>query len=211
MMKHNRDMWDKLHREGYVGYSMNSNLSNATELLPKDYLNGETKALELGCGRGDYMKKLASSVGEVHGVDISREAVKLAWINMWWTPNAYPTVCNGHSLPYPDNYFDFIYEMAVFQHIPREYTRNYLKEAYRCLKHGAFMTAQFISRVSDDENHGDIELPNKEETIGYTLDDIRDIVADSGLSLINVETQLVDRDNVFWYKILCVKGDIDDV
>jgi len=209
--RNNIELWDRLHREGYDGYSKNSNLSDVTELLPDKYLTNEMRALELGCGRGDYMKRVASLVKEAHGVDISREAVKLAWINLWWISNSYPAVCNGFSLPYPDDYFDFIYEIAVFQHIPRAFTANYLKEVNRCLKHGCLFTAQFISRYGNKENETDIDSPKNEETIGYHLEMIQRMVSVSGLKFITYKKHILkERDNVFWYKILCKKDKKSD-
>lgn len=205
-LTHDRKLWDSIHQKGYQGYSFNTNLDDVIELLPENYLKPHMRILEIGCGRGDYLKRFSPLVGEVHGIDVSREAIKLSWINLWWTHNTYPTVCNGETIPYPDNYFDFLYEISVFQHIPRKYTRNYLKEAHRCLKPGGYMAIQVISRLSDGENHGDIVNPVNEETIGYTLDDIRDVIINGGLKLIKVKKHLFEtRNNVYWYKLLCVK------
>ena len=86
------------------------------------------RALEIGCGPGRIMLPMSARFGEIHGVDISAEMVRLARERLRQTPNAHPQVNNGADLgAFADESFDFVYSYAVFQHIPsREVVFDYL-------------------------------------------------------------------------------------
>src|SRR5438094_4545652 len=96
------------------------------------------RALEIGCGPGRLMKPMSWNFGEIHGVDVSDEMIRLAGEKLVNVPNAFPVQNDGTGLGcYKDEYFDFVYSYAVFQHIPsRQVGFNYLNEARRPLKTG---------------------------------------------------------------------------
>jgi SAM-dependent methyltransferase len=107
-------------------------------------LRARDAALEIGCGPGRLMRPLSSYFGEIHGIDISDEMVRLAAERLRDTPNAHPHHSPGSDLSlFPDEKFDFVYSYAVFQHIPsREVVFNYLTEARRVLKTGGLLRCQ---------------------------------------------------------------------
>ncbi len=107
-------------------------------------LPGRDAALEIGCGPGRLMRPLAASFGEIHGVDVSDEMIRLARELLRHTPNAHPHSTSGSDLAlFPDGKFDFVYSYAVFQHIPsREVVFQYLREAWRVLKPGGILRCQ---------------------------------------------------------------------
>src|SRR6266849_8639206 len=77
------------------------------------------RALEVGCGPGRLMRPMSWNFGEIHGVDVSDEMIKLAAKKLKGTPNAFPRATDGTDLScYVDEFFDFVYSYAVFQHIP---------------------------------------------------------------------------------------------
>lgn len=108
-------------------------------------LRARDAALEIGCGPGRLMRPLSRCFGEVHGVDVSDEMIRLARQRLASTPNAHPHHNSGSNLAlFPDGKFDFIYSFAVFQHIPnREVVFEYLRESRRTLKTGGVLTCQF--------------------------------------------------------------------
>jgi SAM-dependent methyltransferase len=101
-------------------------------------------ALEIGCGPGRLMRPMSRFFGEVHGIDVSDEMIRLARERLRDTPNAYPRHGSGSDLSmFPDGKFDFVYSYAVFQHIPsRDVVLNYLREARRVLKPGGILRCQ---------------------------------------------------------------------
>ena len=110
--------------------------------LPR--LPGRDAALEIGCGPGRLLRPMSRHFGEIHGVDVSDEMIRLATERLRGTPNAHPHHGSGEGLElFADSFFDFVYSYAVFQHIPsREVVFRYLYEAYRVLKPGGVLRCQ---------------------------------------------------------------------
>jgi ubiquinone/menaquinone biosynthesis C-methylase UbiE len=102
-------------------------------------------ALEIGCGPGRLMLPLSRHFRQIHGVDVSDGMVRLARRNLASVPHAYVHTADGTSLTqFGDEFFDFVYSYAVFQHIPsREVVLNYLKETRRVLRTGGVARLQF--------------------------------------------------------------------
>jgi SAM-dependent methyltransferase len=101
-------------------------------------------ALEIGCGPGRLMRPMSRHFGEIHGVDISDEMVRLACDQLKDIPHAHVLVTPDSSLGmFRDGSFDFVYSYIVFQHIPnRDVVLNYLREAGRVLKPGGLLRCQ---------------------------------------------------------------------
>ncbi len=102
------------------------------------------RALEIGCGPGRLMRPLARNFGEIHGVDVSEEMVRMAEEKLKRIPNARVHHSSGADLsPFSNESMDFVYSYAVFQHIPsRDVVLQYLREARRVLKNGGILRCQ---------------------------------------------------------------------
>lgn len=102
------------------------------------------RALEIGCGPGRLMRALSPHFGEIHGVDISDEMVRLAQEKLRDIPHAQAHHTAGSDLAaFADESFDFVYSYAVFQHLPqRGLILQYLCEARRVLKTGGLLWFQ---------------------------------------------------------------------
>ncbi|MGH9719958.1 MAG: methyltransferase domain-containing protein [Bryobacteraceae bacterium] len=105
----------------------------------------QRRALEIGCGPGRLMLPMSWNFGEIHGVDVSDQMIRLAVRTLHDIPNAFPRATRGSDLSvFPAEFFDFVYSYAVFQHIPsREVVFNYLQESRRVLKTGGILRCQF--------------------------------------------------------------------
>ncbi|MCU1238514.1 MAG: Methyltransferase type 11 [Candidatus Solibacter sp.] len=124
-------------------FETGSDIVKALELELKRFA-GRDAALEIGCGPGRLMRPLSRNFGEIHGVDVSDQMIRLAQERLRDTPNAHPHHSSGSDLSiFPDEKFDFVYSYAVFQHIPsRDVVFNYLREARRVLKTGGILRCQ---------------------------------------------------------------------
>lgn len=102
------------------------------------------RALEIGCGPGRLMRPLSRHFGEIHGVDISDEMIRLARRRLADIPHAHPRHNPTSDLAaYAAESFDFVYSYAVFQHIPdREVVFGYFRETRRVLKTGGIARFQ---------------------------------------------------------------------
>lgn len=85
----------------------------------------EEKILDLGCGRGLYVRKIEKYTDKVIGVDINKETVKEAVTKK---------VIYGDAtdLNFKPNSFDKIYSLHTIEHVYD--LRKFLKEAARVLK-----------------------------------------------------------------------------
>lgn len=104
----------------------------------------QRRALEIGCGPGRLMRPLSRHFGEIHGVDVSDEMVKIARSQLAGLPHAHPHHAPNSNLEaFADDSFDFVYSYAVFQHIPsRDVVMGYLEESWRVLKPGGILRCQ---------------------------------------------------------------------
>lgn len=104
----------------------------------------QMRVLEIGCGAGRVTRALAGLFGEVHGVDVSGEMVKLAGQALAGFPNARVYQNNGRDLSVvPDEPFDFAFSSIVFQHIPsRDVIASYVREVHRLLRPGGLFKFQ---------------------------------------------------------------------
>lgn len=92
------------------------------------------KAVDVGCGTGNYLH-LFSGCKEVYGLDFSPERVREAAKKNKGLKNLRTLVGDAASVPFEDNYFDFVFSRGVIQHIPSASARaKAFKELYRILK-----------------------------------------------------------------------------
>lgn len=104
----------------------------------RDYAQDNDKILDLGCGNGRLLEILKDYNIEYTGVDSSVKLIETAK-NKYQKSNfkisAKFIVADGLDLPFPDNYFDKIFSIAVLHHIPsHEWRLKFLSEARRVLK-----------------------------------------------------------------------------
>jgi SAM-dependent methyltransferase len=140
------------------------------------------RALEIGCGPGRLIKPLSRHFGEIHGVDVSDEMIRLARERLKDIPHAHFHATNGASLgQFADASFEFVYSYAVFQHIPsRDVVLEYMREIRRVLKPGGIFHGQFNGLA----HAGD---PNTWSGVVFSPADIRGFTRENGLQLLNLE------------------------
>jgi SAM-dependent methyltransferase len=146
-------------------------------------VRGRDAALEIGCGPGRLMRPLSRNFGEIHGVDVSDEMIRLAGERLRETPNAHPHHSSGSDLAlFPDDKFDFVYSYAVFQHIPsREVVFSYLREARRVLKPGGILRCQMNGLPPHAKQY------DTWSGVRITEDEIRQFAREQDMQLLVVE------------------------
>lgn len=140
------------------------------------------RALEIGCGPARLLKPFSRNFAEIHGVDVSDEMIRLARERLKDIPQAHVHSTDGASLSiFPDEYFDFIYSYAVFQHIPsREVVFEYMRESRRVLKPGGVFRGQFNGLPHS-------VIPDTWSGVVFSADDIRNFTRETGLQLLALE------------------------
>ena len=117
--------------------------SRTRDYIPEDLvvlgeysLPGE-KVLDFGCGNGRLFEVLKDKKVDYLGIDNSKELIDLAKERC---PEAKFQIVDSLNLNFPSNYFDKIYYLAVFHHIPSKKIRQQvLNEARRVLKPNSFL------------------------------------------------------------------------
>lgn len=122
-------------------------------LLPVyDKLEARGAVLDVGCGAGRTLQHMGEMFDYFTGVDVSGEMLKLAEVSC---PGATLVKIDGLSLPIHSDYFDFIYSIYVFDHIPKKaWCRSLVKDIYRVLKPGGYVRLVIAvhPKSEDDRN-----------------------------------------------------------
>lgn len=101
------------------------------------YIGEGERVLDLGCGNGRLSELFRDKNIEYIGVDNSEKLIEIAKAKY---PEAKFQVASALNLPFPDDYFDKIFSIAVLHHIPSDELRQeFIKEAKRVLKPGGIL------------------------------------------------------------------------
>lgn len=122
------------------------------------------KLLEIGCGRGDILKKFKELGLEVEGFDLDEEAVKLN--------EGIPVQLGNiesNPLPYMDNSFDVVYSKSLLEHL--YYPERYMTEVYRVLRPNGLL----LTLVPDWESNYKIYFDDYSHRTPFSIVSLHDI------------------------------------
>lgn len=135
-----REFADKILNETEAGYDLMAEKFSETRKhfwrgleFIKDYVKDGDKILDYGCGNGRLLELLWNKKIDYTGIDVSRKLINIAK-SKYPGRNFYKTF-GVQKLPYPDNYFNTVYSIAVFHHLPsRELRKKTAEELHRIAK-----------------------------------------------------------------------------
>ena len=159
--------------------SIYSNVAKVLELRPGDDL------LEVGCGNGHFLKKYASHVHSVAGLDLSELSVKMAkekHKDRIRSGTAEFVQGEASQLPWEDGKFSVVITMGSFIAFPKPLES--LKEMHRVLRPGGRALVSIEWNAEDGLDH-------TKEIKGYgmwlwTEDDVRAVTKEAGFSDISI-------------------------
>lgn len=123
------------------------------------------KLLEPGCGRGEFLAEFKKLGLECHGLDLSKEAGSMCKdISIKTDINL-----EEDKWPYPDNYFDVIYNKSLLEHMWNP--DKFLNEARRVLKPGG----KILCLVPDWESNYKIYFDDFTHRTPFTSISLKDI------------------------------------
>ena len=136
------DYWDGDRKICYGGYRyMEGRWEKVARAMVEHYgIKEGDRILDVGCGKGFLLYDFTKAVPglELSGIDISRYAIENAKEEI----KDRLLVGNATSLPYPDNYFDFVYSITTLHNLYcydldkalREIERVSKKNKYICVE-----------------------------------------------------------------------------
>lgn len=143
LLRNPKDELDPVISEGgglvnrFVDYAHHLGFRKALEQLARKIgpLEGR-QVLDLGCGRGRWVKEYASRGAHVTGVDVSPEAIEVLSREM----PQHNFLCQDLSrLAVPEKHFDVINSVTVLQHLPEDAQLVALGRVREALKPGGHL------------------------------------------------------------------------
>jgi len=148
-----------------------------THYLATRYGFGSGKQLlDIGCGRGEFLKGFVRCGVQGYGVDSSRAAIKVC-------PEADLRIANleKESLPFEDNFFDVVFSKSVIEHF--YYPEKLVQEIYRVLKPGGLV----ITMCPDWEYNYRIYFEDYTHRTPFMMTSLRDIKLIHGFEEVRCE------------------------
>lgn len=147
----------------------------ARHLFDRYGLNQGDKLLDIGCGRGEFLRGFIDCGVTGYGVDQSRAAERFC-------PNAElrTTDLENSGIPYDDESFDVVYSKSVIEHF--YYPERMVQEMYRVLKPGGLA----ITLCPDWEFNYRIYFEDYTHRTPFMQSSLRDIHLIHGFEDINV-------------------------
>lgn len=132
--------------------------------------------LDIGCGRGEFLKGFINCGVNGHAVDQSSAARE-------YCPEAElrNSDLENDGIPYPDNFFDVVYSKSVIEHF--HYPERLIKEMYRVLKPGGVA----ITLCPSWEYNYRIYFEDYSHRTPFMLESLRDIQIIHGFDDVQVE------------------------
>jgi SAM-dependent methyltransferase len=94
----------------------------------------DVRALDVGCGVGNFHGLLGPHFRSLAGVDVSAASVEIAAARE--LPNTNYDVYDGKELPYEDETFDLAFTICVMHHVPPPQWEAFSREMFRVLRKG---------------------------------------------------------------------------
>jgi SAM-dependent methyltransferase len=108
----------------------------AALLVEHARLTAGRHALELGCGAGVFLEKVAHSGATIRGIDLSQDLLAKARARVEGLPNVGLTCGDAHRMPFPDTSFDCVYGSSILHHLDLD---KALRDVHRVLRPGGVM------------------------------------------------------------------------
>lgn len=139
-----KNIADKILRETEAGYDQvagkfsdtRRNFWSDLEFI-RDYVNDGDYVLDFGCGNGRLLELFKDKRIKYSGLDVSQELINLAQAKYPEHAFDFQKISGSDSLAFERDFFNAVYSIAVFHHIPGKKKRARLaKEIFRVTKPG---------------------------------------------------------------------------
>ena len=146
------DYWDGDRKICYGGYRyMEGRWEKVARAMVEQYgIKPGDKILDVGCGKGFLLYDFTKVVPdlELHGIDISEYAIANAKDEI----KDCLQVANATSLPYPDNYFDFVFSITTLHNLHCYDLDKALREIQRVSKKNKYICVESYRNEEEKAN-----------------------------------------------------------
>lgn len=125
--------------EGYQEYLQGGLSPIKAKQLGMLGLHADATLLEIGFGRGEFLRHCAAGCREATGIDYSRDACEIARRTLAGVANARVEVADCRALPFAAESFDRVYAGDVIEHMSYRDGVRMLAEAWRVLRPGGVL------------------------------------------------------------------------
>lgn len=145
------DYWDGDRQYGYGGMKYDGRwLPIAKDIAAHYGLKAGDKILDIGCGKAFLLFEFTQAVPgiEIAGFDISQYGIDHA------KEETRPFLTQGNctKLPYPDNYFDFVYSINTFHNLRIDELKSAVKEMQRVGKGKKWLCVESYRNEAEKAN-----------------------------------------------------------
>jgi len=114
-------------------------------LVDRFAIKKDSKLLEIGCGRGDFLKEFSNAGLDCYGIDREPSAIE-------YSKELNIKICDisNEAIPFPDEYFDVVYHKSLIEHLYDP--ENLMRESFRTLKKGGkiiILTPDWVSQMKN--------------------------------------------------------------
>ena len=127
--------WDSYNQSTLSEIEAKDLFNRYFNIFPDNFLQNNKVGIDIGCGSGRWAKQIAPLVKELHCVDASEQALRIAKKNLADFDNCIFYHINTDALESLNKTFDFGYSLGVLHHIPD--TNKALTDSVSVLKEGA--------------------------------------------------------------------------
>jgi glycosyltransferase involved in cell wall biosynthesis/ubiquinone/menaquinone biosynthesis C-methylase UbiE len=110
--------WSRFDQAGISYDELKKIFDSYFAIFPWETLPKNARGFDLGCGSGRLAKYVAPQVAELHCIDPSEKALRVAMKNLSGLANCRFHLSGVDNMPLPDNSMDFGYSIGVLHHIP---------------------------------------------------------------------------------------------
>ena len=146
------DYWDGDRKICYGGYRyMQGRWEKVARAMVEHYdIKPGDKILDVGCGKGFLLYDFTKVVPdlELHGIDISEYAISNAKEEI----KDYLQVGNATLLPYPDDYFDFVFSITTLHNLHCYDLDKALREIERVSKNNKYICVESYRTEEEKAN-----------------------------------------------------------
>lgn len=129
------NQWSRFDQAALSEDELRARFDEYFRLFPWDALPHDARGADIGCGSGRWAKFACTRVRELHCVDASEDALRVAQNNLGSRTNVRFHRASVGELPFDEGTLDFAYSLGVLHHVPD--TPGAIAAVARTLKPGA--------------------------------------------------------------------------